>query len=334
MPRILRVAAAQSGPIQKADSRQSVVKRMIDLLDQAKAQNCDLVVFTELALTTFFPRWYMTDQAEVDAWFEREMPNAATRPLFERAAQHRIGISFGYAELTPDGHRFNTSILVDRDGRIVGKYRKVHLPGHAEFDPQRSFQHLEKRYFEPGDLGFKVWRTMGGILGMCICNDRRWPETYRVMGLQGVELIMLGYNTPSVNSQKPSEGPEQRMFQHRLSLQAGAYQNSTWVVATAKCGVEDGHPLFGGSMIVNPDGEIVAQARPRTTSWWWPTAISMRQCSARRRCSTSSATGGSSTTAHHQPDRRDPAAGELEDSRLNLDDRKRIGRVRGFKLNR
>jgi predicted amidohydrolase len=188
------------------------------------------------------------------------MPNAATRPLFEKAAQYGIGITFGYAELTPDGHRFNTSVLLDRAGKIVGKYRKVHLPGHTEYDPERSFQHLEKRYFEPGDLGFNVWRTMGGILGMCICNDRRWPETYRVMGLQGVELITLGYNTPSVNSQKASEGPAQRMFQHKLSLQAGAYQNSTWVVATAKCGVEDGNPLFGGSVIVNPDGEIVAEA--------------------------------------------------------------------------
>jgi predicted amidohydrolase len=257
----LRVAAAQSGPIQKADSRQAVVRRMIDLLDQAKAQNCDLVVYSELALTTFFPRWYMEDQAEVDAWFEREMPSPATRPLFERAAEHKIAISFGYAELTPDGHRFNTSILTDRDGRIVGKYRKVHLPGHDDYDPARSFQHLEKRYFEPGDLGFPVWRTLGGILGMCICNDRRWPETYRVMGLQGVELIVLGFNTPSVNSQKASEGPQQRMFQHKLSLQAGAYQNSTWVVATAKCGVEDGHPLIGGSLIVNPDGEIVAQGK-------------------------------------------------------------------------
>jgi len=261
LSRVLRVAAAQSGPVQKADSRQAVVRRMIDLLDQAKAQNCDLVVYSELALTTSSPRWYMADQAELDFWFEREMPNAATRPLFERAAAHKIAISFGYAELTPDGRRFNTSILTDRDGRIVGKYRKVHLPGHAEYDPARSFQHLEKRYFEPGDLGFPVWRTLGGILGMCICNDRRWPETYRVMGLQGVEMIMLGFNTPSVNSQKASEGPQRRMFQHRLSLQAGAYQNSTWVVATAKCGVEDGHPLIGGSLIVNPDGEIVAQGK-------------------------------------------------------------------------
>jgi predicted amidohydrolase len=260
MSRILRVAAAQSGPIQKADSRQAVVRRMIDLLDQAAAKECDLVVFTELALTTFFPRWYMTDEAEVDSYFEREMPNAATRPLFERAVQHGIAMSFCYAELTPEGRRFNTAILTDRSGNIVGKYRKVHLPGHAEFDPARSFQHLEKRYFEPGDLGFPVWRAMGGILGMCICNDRRWPETYRVMGLQGVEMIVLGYNTPSVNSQNAAEGPEQRMFQHRLSLQAGAYQNATFVVATAKAGVEDGHHLIGGSMIVGPNGEILAQA--------------------------------------------------------------------------
>jgi predicted amidohydrolase len=201
----------------------------------------------------------MTEQAEVDAWFEREMPNAASRPLFEQAAQYRIGISFGYAELTPDGHHFNTAILVDRDGRIVGKYRKVHLPGHAEYDPARAFQHLEKRYFEPGDLGFPAWPMLGGVFGMCICNDRRWPETFRVLGLQGVEMVVLGFNTPSVNSQNRGEGLAKRMFHHKLSLQAGAYQNSTWVVAVAKCGVEDGHHCMAGTVIVNPDGEIVAE---------------------------------------------------------------------------
>jgi N-carbamoyl-D-amino-acid hydrolase len=259
--RAIRVAAAQMGAIQKADSRQAAVKRMLDLLEEARGRRCDLVVYPELALTTFFPRWYMTDQAEIDSWFEREMPGTTTQPLFELAARFGIGISFGYAELTPDGRHFNTSILVDRRGSVVGKYRKVHLPGHADFDPQRSFQHLEKLYFQPGDLGFPVWRTMGGIFGMCICNDRRWPETYRVMGLQGVEMIVLGYNAPSANSQKSTETLEKRIFHHRLSLQAGAYQNSTWVVATAKCGVEDGHPLFGGSAIVAPDGEIVAEAK-------------------------------------------------------------------------
>jgi len=257
--RIVKVAAAQLGPIQKADSRQAVVARMLDLMK--RAEGCDLIVYPELALTTFFPRWYYEDRSDADIWFEREMPGAATRPLFEAAHRASMAMSFGYAERTPDGRHFNTSILVDKAGTIVGKYRKVHLPGHSEFDTERAFQHLEKRYFEPGDLGFKVWRTLGGIFGMAICNDRRWPETYRVMGLQGVEMVLLGYNTPSVNSQKSDEGPEKRLFHNRLSVQAGAYQNSTWVVAVAKAGSEDGHPLIGGSLIVDPNGEIAVEAR-------------------------------------------------------------------------
>jgi N-carbamoyl-D-amino-acid hydrolase len=262
--RTIRLGAAQLGPIQKAETREQVVQRLLALLERAKAEGCTLVVYPELALTTFFPRWYMGDQAEVDRWFEREMPNEATRPLFDRAKTYGIGFCLGYAELTPEGHHFNTCILVDQQGRTVGKYRKVHLPGHAELDPERAFQHLEKRYFEPGDLGFPVWRVDGswgqGLLGMCICNDRRWPETWRVMGLQGVELVMLGYNTPSVNSQRAAEGPEKRLFHNRLAVQAGAYQNSCWGVAVAKAGSEDGNHMIGGSLIVGPDGEIVAEA--------------------------------------------------------------------------
>lgn len=258
--RNVRIGGAQMGAIQKADSREHVVARMLALLEKAIAERCDFVVFTELTLTTFFPRWYHENRADADLWFEKTMPNAATAPLFEKAKAHSIAMSFGYAELTPEGEHYNTSILVDRDGSIVGKYRKVHLPGHSEFDDQRAFQHLEKRYFLPGNLGFPVFRCLDGIVGMCICNDRRWPETYRVMGLQGAELIVLGFNTPSVNSQRADEGPEQRIFHHKLSLQAGAYQNSTWVVAVAKAGVEDGHPLFGSSCIVDPNGTIVAES--------------------------------------------------------------------------
>ena len=258
--RVINIAAAQMGPIQRADSRAAVVMRMIALLDEAKRKGANLIIYPELALTTFFPRWYMEDQAEVDTWFEKTMPNEAVQPLFDRAAQHGIAMYLGYAELTPDGHHYNTAVLTDRNSTIIGKYRKVHLPGHDEFEPARSHQHLEKRYFEPGDLGFPVWRNLGGIIGMAICNDRRWPETYRVMGLQDVELVLIGYNTPSVNSLKSAEGLQQRLLHNRLSAQAGAYQNSCWVVAVAKAGVEDGHHLIGGSLIVNPDGEIVAEA--------------------------------------------------------------------------
>src|SRR6185312_10691550 len=257
MTRNIRVAAAQLGAIQKGDSREVVVARMLALMRQA--EGCDLIVYPELALTTFFPRWYHAERSAADVWFERAMPGPATRPLFAAAKEAAMAMSFGYAELTPDGHHFNSSILVDKGGAIVGKYRKVHLPGHVEFDPQRTHQHLEKRYFEPGDLGFPAWRLLGGVFGMCICNDRRWPETFRVLGLQGVEMVTLGFNTPSVNSQRGDEGLAKRMFHHKLSLQAGAYQNSTWVVAVAKSGIEDGHPLMAGTVIVNPDGEVVAE---------------------------------------------------------------------------
>jgi N-carbamoyl-D-amino-acid hydrolase len=112
--RVIDVAAAQMGPIQRADSREVVVKRMLALMDEAKARAADLIVYPELALTTFFPRWYMEDQAEVDTWFEREMPNAATMRLFARAAEYQMAMSFGYAELTPDGHHFNACILTDK----------------------------------------------------------------------------------------------------------------------------------------------------------------------------------------------------------------------------
>src|SRR3978361_1556924 len=140
---------------------------MTKRMDDAKAEGADLIVYPELALTTFFPRWYHEDRAEADAWFEAPMPHEATDPLFGRAKEHGMAMSFGYADLTPEGQHFNTSILVDKAGEIVAKYRKVHLPGHDEFDPERTHQHLEKRYFEPGDLGFPVWRARGGMLAMC-----------------------------------------------------------------------------------------------------------------------------------------------------------------------
>ncbi len=254
------IGGAQMGPIQKSDCREAVVERMLGLLSQAKKAGCDLVIFPELCLTTFFPRWHTKDRSEIDEWFEREMPNAKTKPLFKQAKKFNIAISFGYAELTKEGKRYNTSVVTNKLGQIIGKYRKVHLPGHSEFDAKRTFQHLEKKYFEPGNLGFPVWRNINAIMGMCICNDRRWPEVYRVMGLQGVELVMLGYNTPSVNSQMSKEGLKSRLYHSELSMASGAYQNATWVVGVAKAGLEDGHSLMGGSMIIDPNGYVKTKA--------------------------------------------------------------------------
>src|ERR1700736_4437329 len=262
LARKLHAAVAQLGPIHLADSRASVVKRLMAMMRKAHASGARFVVFPELALTTFFPRYWMTGQTEIDRFFEREMPGPETRSLFDLARELGVGFYLGYAELTQekgDLHRYNTSILVERDGRIIGRYRKIHLPGHSEHLPDAPFQHLEKRYFEVGNEGFRVWRAFDTVVGMCICNDRRWPETYRVMGLQGVEIVALGYNTPIENIHH-REPEHLRMFHHLLSLQAGAYQNAAWVLASAKCGAEDGHAMIGGSAIVAPTGEIAALA--------------------------------------------------------------------------
>ncbi|MFM7879371.1 MAG: N-carbamoyl-D-amino-acid hydrolase [Acidimicrobiaceae bacterium] len=258
MMRNLSVAAAQLGPIQKTDDRKSVVTRLINLLREAHSKKAELVVFPELALTTFFPRWFVDDIAEADHWYETEMPSAVTRPLFDEAKKLGIGFCLGYAELTKSGERFNTQILIERDGRVVAKYRKVHIPGHEHHEPDRPFQHAERYYFTPSNEGFGVWPAFNGRIGMMICNDRRWPESYRVMGLQGVELILCGYNTPLHYVPDPSQDALQG-FHNALVMQSGAYQNGTFVVGVAKGGVEEGVDSLADSSIIAPSGEILAK---------------------------------------------------------------------------
>jgi predicted amidohydrolase len=258
--RTLTVGAAQLGPIALEETREQVVERLLVLLRQGADASCQLVVFPELGLTTFFPRWYTEDIGGHDHFYETEMPNAATQPLFDAAAELGVGFALGYAELTADGHRYNTTILVETDGSIVGHYRKIHIPGHEDNEPWREFQHLERRYFEESNEGFKVFEAFGGRIGMATCNDRRWPETYREMGLQGVEMILIGYNTPIHYAPDPTQNRLQGFHNH-LVMQAGAYQNGTWVVGVAKGGYEEGVDSLAESAIIAPSGEIIQVAK-------------------------------------------------------------------------
>ena len=257
-PRVVRVAAAQMGPIDKHHTRHDAVDRLCALLQRSADLGAQLVVFPELALTTFFPRWFVDDIASCDHYYEREMPGRETQRLFDLAKKLQVGFSLGYAELSADGRRFNTQVLVERDGRIVAKYRKVHIPGHASNEPGRPFQHAERYYFEPSDEGFGVWDAFGGRIGMMICNDRRWPETYREMGLQGVELIVCGYNTPLQYIPDPSQD-RLAGFHNGLVMQAGAYQNGTFVVGVAKGGCEEGVDSLAESQIIAPSGEVLVK---------------------------------------------------------------------------
>ena len=254
------LAVAQMGPVQPEETRRQAVARRREMMREAHGRGARMVVFPELALTTFFPRYWMTEEEAMARYFEKEMPGPETRVLFDTARELGIGFYLGYAEIASDGRRYNTSILVDANARIVGRYRKIHLPGHSDHKPDAPFQHLEKKFFEVGNDGFNVWETLGTRIGMCLCNDRRWTETWRVLALQGAEIVALGYNTPSLNIHW-NEPVHLRMFHHLLSLQAAAYQNAVWVAAAGKTGNEDGSHLIAGSAIVAPTGEIVAQAQ-------------------------------------------------------------------------
>lgn len=260
MARQLTLATCQTGPIMRTADRQDTVSRLVALLEDAATRGAQLAVFPELALTTFFPRWLIEDEAEIDSFYEEDLHNTALKPLFDAAKKLRIGFALGYGEIARDGtqkHRFNTMALIDDQGETIGRYRKMHVPGSEEPE-EGTTVHLERRYFEPGNLGFPVFTFKGAKVGLALCNDRRWPETYRMLMLGGAEVVLLGYNTPLLLDEAAAFG-HLRMFHNHLPMQAGAYQNTLWVAASAKAGEEDGQALIGGSCIIAPTGEIAAQ---------------------------------------------------------------------------
>jgi predicted amidohydrolase len=261
MNQYLTLAVCQTGPVQRSASRTETVGRLVNLLERAAAAGAELAVFPEMALTTFFPRWALDDPREIDAFYERQMPGPPTQPLFDAARRLKIGFALGYAELAEEEggpRRFNTMDLVGADGVLIGRYRKMHIPG-SEAAEQGVTTHLERRYFEPGNLGFPVYTYRGVRVGLALCNDRRWPETYRMLCLNGAQVVLIGYNTPLLLDEAPAFA-HLRMFHNHLPMQAGAYQNTVWVAAAAKAGMEEGQALIGGSCIISPTGEIAALA--------------------------------------------------------------------------
>ena len=245
MARQLKVAAAQMGPINEGTSRDEVVDRMLVLLEQAITEQVELIAYPEMALTTYFPKRIRDDY---DQFFENEVPPKALEPVLRRSREKGVAVHVGFCEKA-GGRYFNTALLTDESGTLVGIYRKIHLPGRPS--PDGVAQVYEVRYFETGDTGYRVFATRKARVGIAICQDRRYPESYRCLGLLGAEIVLIGYNTPL---------SPLALDQNELVLRAGAYENSMFVVGIAKAGVEDGLELIGGSCIVGPLGQVLARA--------------------------------------------------------------------------
>ncbi|KAL4978820.1 carbon-nitrogen hydrolase [Aspergillus desertorum] len=166
-------AAAQLGPNQRSDPRKSVLSRMIALLHQAVSQSpqAQVVVFPELAFTTFFPRYLVADEQELHSYFEPESPDSPidqspnVKPFFDHAKRLGVDVYVGYAEAWTDGETteyYNSAVYYSgRSGQVLAKYRKVHLPGVVEpFPVPGATQQLEKRYFTNGN-SFRAFRVPG-----------------------------------------------------------------------------------------------------------------------------------------------------------------------------
>lgn len=296
MPRILKVAAAQMGPNHLATNRADVLSRMVGLLQSAAKLGAQLVVFPETALTTFFPRYRLDSVPHADEYFDNPdtlLISPRTRPLFDEAKKLKVDVYLGFAERISDRRDYNTCVYYSASrGEVISKYRKVHLPGTLQpFEDPNAINQLEKLWFKPGDLGFQAFRVpdlvhgvakQGSapdssdrgdpIMGMLICNDRRWAESWRCYGLQGVEVVLCGYNTTAwapdlCGIRKPQtyeESETEAMYQHKLVMTANSYMNSCFSISAAKAGVEDGKfDLIRGSMITSPDGYVIAEAKTK-----------------------------------------------------------------------
>jgi predicted amidohydrolase len=248
----LKVAAAQLGPA--APDKADTISRIVALIDEAGREGVQLVVFPELALSPYFAT---TVHDDVVSFAETAFPSAETAPIIEAIRRNNVTAVIPFAELTPEG-LYNSAALLDGSGQELGRYRKMHIPGTVEPVPEKRRQGMEKRYFLPGNLGFPAHSSPVGEIGMAICYDRRFPETFRCLGLSGSKIYAVVFNT-GYDETLP-DGRERSIEAHELAVRSAALYNGIPAIAAGKAGVEDGNPFIGASSVISHTGEVLARA--------------------------------------------------------------------------
>lgn len=249
MSRTITVAAAQTGPVLDRNLAPRVTAAC-ELVERAAAQGAEIICFSELFLTPFFPNTLTQDYEG----FFLELPSPVTDPLFAIARRLGVTMIFPYGERS--GRAFyNAARVVDGEGRHLGTYRKTHIPAVLPSSAAGGTGSYEKFYFSPG-RELPVFETRGVRFGIQICYDRKFPEGSRALALDGAEIIFMPICAATYGEQKL------RGNTWELPLQARAYENGVFVVAVNRAGDERGRAHIGKSMIVNPVGaEVMALAK-------------------------------------------------------------------------
>lgn len=236
------------------ESRTENLERSLAGIHEAAAGGADLVILPELHLGPYFC------QTEDTSCFDlaEAIPGPTTEVLGEAAREARVVIVGSLFEKRGPGLYHNTAVVLDRDGRLAGRYRKMHIPDDPGFH--------EKFYFTPGDLGFTPIDTAVGRLGVLVCWDQWYPEAARLMTLAGAELLVyptaIGWNPEDDGAEK------ERQLSAWVTIQrAHAVANGIPVLACNRVGYEAdpsgqtaGIQFWGNSFVAGPQGEVLCEA--------------------------------------------------------------------------
>ena len=226
--------------------------RTASLISRAAGQGARIVCTQELFRSQYFC------QSENHDYFKlaESIPGPSTEARGKVARRHRAVIIASLFERRAAGVYHNTAAVIGADGRLLGRYRKMHIPDDPLF--------YEKFYFTPGDLGFLAWPTRYGKIGVCVCWDQRYPEAARLTALQGAEVLFY----PTAIGWHPGEKAEHGAVQHaawETVQRSHAVANGCYVVAVNRVGLEkpaggEGIEFWGQSFVAGPSGQVLAKA--------------------------------------------------------------------------
>lgn len=237
MSEVVRAALVQSA---WTGDKESMLQHNLELARQAASAGAQVLCFQELF---YGPYFCQVQDAEYFSYAE-SVPGPATEAVGALAAETGMVVVAPIYEEEQPGVLYNTAVVFDADGRYLGKYRKTHIPQVKGF--------WEKFYFRPGNLGYPVFQTAVGTIGVYICYDRHFPEGWRALGLAGARIVF----NPSATSRGLSA------YLWRLEQPAAAVANEYYVGAINRVGVEPlgDDDFYGGSYFVDPRGQLVGEA--------------------------------------------------------------------------